>query len=155
MLWDDHCGNCEDYAAKSAAACGAETVIRQDWDEDWSECKLLETNQWIDLIRLQPHRAAAVCSPGEIDRAHCNELWRDFNDRTISVNQPTVRERNDSRWAAEQIALVLCSAQSVSQSLFTITGKAPTRVFSWLKAQRLLALSHLRHYSKQAPKHSN
>ena len=31
---------------------------------------------------------------------------------------------------------------------FTITEKAPTRAFSWLKA--LLALSHLRHYAKWA-----
>ena len=31
---------------------------------------------------------------------------------------------------------------------FTITEKAPTRAFSWLKG--LLALSHLRHYAKRA-----
>ena len=35
---------------------------------------------------------------------------------------------------------------------FTITEKAPTRAFSWLKM--LLALSHLRHYAKQVLKHS-
>ena len=35
---------------------------------------------------------------------------------------------------------------SVSQSVFTISEKAPSRAFSWLK---LLALSHLRHYAKQ------
>ena len=29
---------------------------------------------------------------------------------------------------------------------FVITEKAPTRAFSWLKAKRLPALSHLRHY---------
>ena len=40
--------------------------------------------------------------------------------------------------------LVLCSAPSVSQSVFTITEKASTRAFSWLKV-----LSHLRHYAKQ------
>ena len=33
---------------------------------------------------------------------------------------------------------------SVSQSVSTITEKAPSRAFFWLKA--LLALSHLRHY---------
>ena len=36
--------------------------------------------------------------------------------------------------------VVLCSAPLVSQSVFTITEKAPTRAFFWLKA-----LSHLRH----------
>ena len=30
--------------------------------------------------------------------------------------------------------LELCSAPSVPQPVFTITGKAPTRAFSWLKA---------------------
>ena len=29
--------------------------------------------------------------------------------------------------------LMLCSAPSVSQSVFTVTEKAPTRAFSWLK----------------------
>ena len=36
---------------------------------------------------------------------------------------------------------------SVSQSVFTITEKAPTRALFWFKAS---VLSHLRHYSKQA-----
>ena len=47
----------------------------------------------------------------------------------------------------EMIESVSASAKndpSVSHSVFTITEKAPTRAFSWLK--RLLALSHLRHY---------
>ena len=35
---------------------------------------------------------------------------------------------------------------SVSQSVFTITEKAPIRAFSWLKAPTSIALSHLRHY---------
>ena len=42
--------------------------------------------------------------------------------------------------------LVLCSAPSVSQSVFTITEKAPTRAFSWLKVPTSAVLSHLRHY---------
>ena len=39
---------------------------------------------------------------------------------------------------------------SVSQSVFTITKKDPTRAFSWLKAPTSIGLSHLRHYAKQA-----
>ena len=33
-----------------------------------------------------------------------------------------------------QSSLVLCSAPSVPQRVFTITEKAPSRAFSWLKA---------------------
>ena len=47
--------------------------------------------------------------------------------------------------ASGQWILVLRSAPSVSQSVFTITEKAPTWAFSWLKAPTLL-LSHLRIY---------
>ena len=32
------------------------------------------------------------------------------------------------------LRVVLCSAPSVPQSVFTITEKAPTRAFSWLNA---------------------
>ena len=41
---------------------------------------------------------------------------------------------------------------SVSQSVFTITGKAPTRAFSWLKAptSALTFKTLLRHYAKWA-----
>ena len=46
---------------------------------------------------------------------------------------------------------VLCSALSVSQSVFTITEKAPTRAFSWLKAptSAFTFKTLLRHYAKQ------
>ena len=49
--------------------------------------------------------------------------------------------------------LVLCSAPSVTQPVFTITEKAPTRAFSWLKAptSALTFKTLLRHYAK----HSN
>ena len=48
--------------------------------------------------------------------------------------------------------LVLCSAPSVSQSVFTITEKAPTRAFSWLKAptSAFTFKTLLRHYAKRA-----
>ena len=46
--------------------------------------------------------------------------------------------------------LVLCSAPSVPQPVFTIMEKAPTRAFSWLKAptSTFTFKTLLRHYAK-------
>ena len=46
--------------------------------------------------------------------------------------------------------IVLCSAPSVPQPVFTITEKAPTRAFSWLKAltSTFTFKTLLRHYAK-------
>ena len=48
--------------------------------------------------------------------------------------------------------VVLCSAPSVPQPVFTITDKAPTRAFSWLKAptSAFTFKTLLRHYAKRA-----
>ena len=48
--------------------------------------------------------------------------------------------------------LVLCSAPSVPQPVFTITEKAPTRAFSWVTAptSALTFKTLLRHYAKRA-----
>ena len=48
--------------------------------------------------------------------------------------------------------LVLCSASSVPQPVFTITEKAPTRAFSWSKAptSAFTFKTLLRHYAKRA-----
>ena len=51
------------------------------------------------------------------------------------------------------IIVVLENDPSVSQSVFTITVKAPTRAFSWLKAPITTAFTFknlLRHYAKRA-----
>ena len=50
------------------------------------------------------------------------------------------------------LSIVLCSAPSVPQPVFTITEKAPTRAFSWLKAptRAFTFKTLLRHYAKQA-----
>ena len=47
---------------------------------------------------------------------------------------------------------MLCSAPSVPQVVFTITEKAPTRAYSWLKAptSAFTFKTLLRHYAKQA-----
>ena len=51
-----------------------------------------------------------------------------------------------------QLQLVLCSAPSIPQPVFTITEKAPTRAFSWLKAltSAFTFKTILRHYAKLA-----
>ena len=48
--------------------------------------------------------------------------------------------------------IVLCSTPSVAQPVFTITQKAPTRAFSWLKAftSAFTFKTLLGHYAKQA-----
>ena len=48
--------------------------------------------------------------------------------------------------------LVLCIAASVPQPVFTITEKAPTRAFSWLKVptSAFTFKTLLRHYAKRA-----
>ena len=50
------------------------------------------------------------------------------------------------------LELVLCSAPSASQSVFTITEKAPTRAFFWLKVATTAFTfkTLLRHYAKRA-----
>ena len=47
--------------------------------------------------------------------------------------------------------LALCSAPSVPKPVFTITEKAPSRAFSWLKAptSAFTFKTLLRHYAKQ------
>ena len=54
--------------------------------------------------------------------------------------------------AGPRSALVLFIAPSVPQLVFTITEKAPTRAFSWLKAptSAFTFKTLLRHYAKQA-----
>ena len=54
-------------------------------------------------------------------------------------------------WQCVQFLLELCSAPSVSQLVFKITEKAPTRAFSWLKAATtaLIFENLLRRYAKR------
>ena len=54
--------------------------------------------------------------------------------------------------AAQTAELVLCSAPSVPQPVFTITEKAPTRAFSWFKVptSAFTFKTLLRHYAKWA-----
>ena len=58
----------------------------------------------------------------------------------------------DGDGGAVEPRLVLCSAPSVPQLVFTITEKAPTRAFPWLKAptSAFTFKTLLRHYAKQS-----
>ena len=76
-------------------------------------------------------------------------LWFDIANFSFSFHQ-----RMD--WAYQQMRLaVKCSAAddpSVPQSFFTITEKAPTSAFFWLKlaTSTFTFKTLLRHYAKQA-----
>ena len=71
---------------------------------------------------------------------------------TSRGQEPLQTMITDNRGPGTVLKLVLCSVPSVSQSVFTITEKAPTRAFSWLKAptSAFTFKSLLRHYAKQA-----
>ena len=72
-------------------------------------------------VLLQPPAAALAGHPGgggPGEQAH----------------QPRVRRQGPAHLPPDQPGLVLCSAPAVPQPVFTITEKAPTRAFSWLKA---------------------
>ena len=67
----------------------------------------------------------------------------DLQDCPHSTNLPTIPESTLHLWQRKSVKmsalpyryyLVLCSAPSVPQPVFTITEKAPTLAFSWLKA---------------------
>ena len=85
---------------------------------------------------------------------------RDIYHRPIQHNH---QSESPSLWAClrastgtgTEYLLVLCSAPSVPQPVFTITEKAPTRAFSWLKAatSAFTFKTLLRHYAKQALTH--
>ena len=59
---------------------------------------------------------------------HIRHVPRDARDVASNCAPPRLGVPNAVK------IVVLCSAPSVSQSVFTITEKAPTRAFSWLKA---------------------
>ena len=67
-------------------------------------------------------------------------LWRLEAGARLRERMGRVGDLRGSGPCNVDCRVVLCSAPLVSQSVFTITEKAPTRAFFWLKA-----LSHLRH----------
>ena len=71
----------------------------------------------------------------------------------VQCTHPTRSQRRHSSRGSFRtcvLLVVLCSAPSVPQSVFTITEKAPTRAFSWLKApiRAFTFKTLLRHYAK-------
>ena len=75
-------------------------------------------------------------------------LWQ--NCWTEITWHDTLAEHHAGEW------WVVTSASKSSIRRFVITEKAPTRAFSWLKAATtaITFKTLLRHYAKQAPKHS-
>ena len=71
---------------------------------------------------------------------------------TSRGQEPLQTMITDNRGPGTVLKLVLCSVPSVSQSVFTITEKAPTRAFSWLKVptSTFTFKTLLRHYAKWA-----
>ena len=65
---------------------------------------------------------------------------------------PRLMGAGQGEWSRKEGAgVVLCSAPSVPQPVFTITEKAPTRALSWLKAPTTFTFKTLlRHYAKRA-----
>ena len=57
-----------------------------------------------------------------------NEVTRSSGGGMHIISEPHAKVENTGT------ELVLCSAPSVPQPVFTIREKAPTRAFSWLKA---------------------
>ena len=59
------------------------------------------------------------------------EFERGGEPSEVSYFGKWMKNNCEGAWVS---AVVLCSAPSVSQSVFTIAEKAPTRAFYWLRA---------------------
>ena len=78
-------------------------------------------------------------------RAH----WHHWHGGAL-FNLPAVGHGEGGYTLTFRNIVVEDSASKRSIRRFVITEKAPTRAFSWLKAKRLLQLSHLRHYHRRS-----
>ena len=133
---------------------GMETC-RQDWKmwmERWQNfCRGTGTSKSNDKSLYCIGQSSADCYP---------LLWGWGGQETLQVADTRPRGEGRSlgsssvdcehfyRWGT-LFLLVLCSVPSVSQSVFTITEKAPTRAFSWLKTptSAFTFKTLLRHYA--------
>ena len=94
---------------------------------------------------------AIHCCEDGADRKRYRWQIRGRGEEGRSLGSSSVDCEHFYRWGT-LFPLVLCSAPSVLQPVFTITEKAPTRAFSWLKAptSSFTFKTLLRHYAKQA-----
>ena len=97
----------------------------------------------------------ASSSQCPVDHSEDPELVQSFyrTVRSYALPRfPNIAVKTVHRWQQHLTGtvsrLVLCTALSVSQSVFTITEKAPTRAFSWLKATTsAIRQAAIRHYA--------
>ena len=78
------------------------------------------------------------------------EEWSVFDNRSIvQLAGPGPGDRQDVCWIQGEVCILELQTKVIQRytKIFTILEKATTRAFSLLKAK---ALSHLRHYAKQA-----
>ena len=99
----------------------------------------VDSGQWSELPdpEMRDYKLSWYCGGtfGPVIDFHCH----------LHNNGATIHRALES-------TVVLCSAPSVPQLVFTITEKAPTRAFSWLKAttSAFTFKTLLRHYAKRA-----
>ena len=80
-----------------------------------------------------------------------NQTLFRFANNQHSWSGSNMQMQRYSAGTVQVLQLVLYSAPSVPQPVFTIMEKAPTRAFSWLKAPSTFTdKTQLRHYAKQA-----
>ena len=102
----------------------------------------------LDIFISQAHRIEELCRAC-MEAAYLLPISRRMK---INSEDQVLLSRCFSCFGCSMFVLVLCSAPSVPQPVFTITEKAPTRAFSWLKAPTspFTFKTLLRHYAEQA-----
>ena len=113
------------------------------------------------LRRAEAEAARRVLHPVAVavGRAARHQAAHQHCHHQLQCHNLFIHRTHHRRKHQDNIYSLLCSAAddpSVSQSVYTITEKAPTRAFSWLKAPpRSFPLKTLlRHYAKRALTHS-
>ena len=111
-----------------------EAIIKND-----EEIEMDNQNLWIEAreIKHQMELSSSINQQLEVDSEEMNEIFKKINDERGKLIQQELVPQIDP---------------SVPQPVFTITEKAPTRAFSWLKAptSAFTFKTLLRHYAKRA-----
>ena len=112
----------------------------------------VESSDDVRILKLSPPVEVGVVLPGElheVDAGHGVVHHEVQGPLNAAVHVGPGRQVKNHLGIA---GVMLCSAPSVLQSVFTITKKAPTRAFSWLIAATTAFTfkTLLRHYAKRA-----
>ena len=141
------------HSSLAQAAPGALVVTWSPWLWWWYEC----TDQCAYFLIIthtsyKPHYTGHlhICTRGHVARGQdaCSEWSR----RTLIES---LMDESEYREDWDRYELVPQIDPSVPQPVFTITEKAPTRAFSWLKAptSAFTFKTLLRHYAEQVLTH--